>query len=82
MRRTLALLALLAVAAFWTGCGSDKSNNPTTNSTTTNSAATNSAAPYNSGASNANRGSSGTPPGAQPPASTVATPSGSIKPPM
>lgn len=76
MRRTMALLALLAIAAFWTGCAADKGSSPATNS-----AATNSAAPESSGPSNANRNPSSATTGAPPP-TTTATPAAGIKPPM
>lgn len=73
MRRTTALLALLALAALWTGCASDKGSNPSTNSAATNSAAPESAVP-----SNTNKSSSG----AAAPPTTAATPGSGIKPPM
>ncbi len=81
MRKFTAVLALLAIAAFWSGCSYEKSTNPSTNS-----ASTNPAAPDNAGASNANKGSYGTSTGATAPpspATNTATPAGGgIKPPM
>lgn len=76
MRRTPAFLLLLAVAAFWTGCASDKSNTSNAPGTTTYSNTT--AAPS---ATSGSQGGS-RPVGAPPPGSNANRPGDpGIKPP-
>lgn len=75
MRKILALSALLAVAAFWTGCSADKANRP-------NTATTNSAAPATGSAANTNRSTMNSAPMPSPTAVGGATSPSGIKPPM
>jgi PBP1b-binding outer membrane lipoprotein LpoB len=76
MRRILTLSALLAVAAFWTGCSADNATRP-------NTATTNSAAPATGNTSNANSSAMNTSSSTTAPKTVggSAPPSG-IKPPM
>ena len=78
MRRALGVLALLAIAALWTGCGGSSSNSTTTttNSVGTTSANTSATTPSklpdmsNEGGTSTGAAPKGTPPtGIKPPTS-------------
>lgn len=80
MRRTLTLLALLGVAAFWMGCSSTSSPNPEgANSTGAYNSSPSGPSPVIGNTSNTKSSSSAPPVGAPPPGGGNST---GIKPPM
>ncbi|HEX8495288.1 MAG TPA: hypothetical protein VF658_20925 [Pyrinomonadaceae bacterium] len=79
MRRTLSLLALLVVAAFWTGCSSSTQDSRDGKSTGTYKSSPSDSSPVISNPSNTNTSSSNQPTGT--PATGGSKPTG-IKPPM
>lgn len=79
MRRTLTLLALLGVAAFWTGCSASKPDGGDSKSTGAYNSSPSGPSPVISNSSTTNTSSSGQPVGAPPPKGSQPT---GIKPPM
>lgn len=79
MRRTLTLLALLGVAAFWMGCSASSPDSGGANSTGVYNSSPSGPSPVISNSSNMNSSSSAPPMGAPPPGGGKTT---GIKPPM